>query len=138
MLAGNGGKQHGDRMGADPAGGAVVGAATLDGDVARPADLHDRTERQSALAEGALDEVAITGALQAGDHALVGHGLAFLEGLPAGQSPHPVFRDFHVVAAGTEQRARWVCEGKDDEGVIWLGRFLGYLGGVALGLFSRR
>ncbi len=96
-------------MGADAAGGPVVGTATLDADVGGAGDLDDGSQGQPALAESALKQVAR--ALEADDESLVGHRFPFLERLPAGQSPHPVFRDFHVTAA-TEQRVGGWREGK--------------------------
>lgn len=84
-------------MSANAAGGAMVRAAALDADIGGADDLDHRPEIESSFAEGALEHLAAL--LEARDEALIRHRLAFLEGLPAGQPPHPVFRDFHVAGA---------------------------------------
>ena len=84
-------------MSADASGGAMVRATALDADIGRADDLDHRPEIESSLAKSALEYLAAL--LETRDEALVRHRLAFLEGLPAGQPPHPVFRDFHVAGA---------------------------------------
>jgi hypothetical protein len=87
-------EEDSDGVGADAAGGAVFRAAALDADVARADDFDRGSEGETAFLEVALEDVSSGGLLEAGDE--VHEGLAVLERLPAGQPPHPVFRDLHA------------------------------------------
>ena len=81
-------------MRADSPARPVLRAGALHADIGRPGNLDHRPQVQAALAEAGLEQFSRP--FESGWQPLAGNRLPLFEGFPAGQSPHPVFRDLHA------------------------------------------